>query len=59
MQLQTDHLSRLSERMEESPIDDKLVDDNIFVVTAKPEWYAGIIEFLTTQKLPKDWPRTR
>ena len=53
MHLQADHLSRLSERTRESPIDDRLVDDNIFVVTAKPEWYASIVEFLTTQKLPE------
>ena len=51
--LQADHLFRLSEKMRNSPIDDMFVDDNIFVATAKPEWYAGIVEFLTTQKLPK------
>ena len=38
--LQTDHLSRLSEEMGASPIDDRLVDDNFFVVTSKSEWYA-------------------
>ena len=48
MHLQADHLSRLSEMMGDSPIDDRLVNNNLFVVTAKPEWYAGIVEFLTT-----------
>ena len=54
MHLQADHLFRLSEEMRESPVHDRLVDDNLFVVTAKPDWYAGIVEFLTIQKLPKD-----
>ena len=57
MHLQADHLSRLSEKMGESPIDDRLVDDNLFVVTAKPKWYANIMEFLATQKLPEDWTK--
>lgn len=25
------------------------------MVTAQPEWYAGIVEFLTTQQMPEDW----
>ena len=35
-------------------MDDRLVDDNLFVITAKLDWYAGIVEFLTTQKLSED-----
>ena len=35
--LQADHLSRLLEQIGKSPVDDRLVDDNIFVVTAKPD----------------------
>lgn len=27
------------------------------MVTATPDWYADIVEFLTTQKLPKDWTK--
>ena len=46
MHLQADHLSRLSEEMGESPINDMLIDDNLFVVTASPDWYAGIVEIL-------------
>ena len=64
MHLQADHLSRLSKEMGVSPIDDMLMDDNFFVVTSKPEWYAGIIEFLTTQQLlgeltKEDWRKIR
>ena len=51
MHLQADQLSRLSKEMGSSPVDTRLVDDNLFVVTSKPEWYAVIIEFLTTQQL--------
>lgn len=48
MHLQANHLSRLSKEIGISPVDNRLVDNNIFVVTAQPEWYAGIGEFLTT-----------
>lgn len=47
--IQADHLSRLSEDMGRIPIDDMLIDDNLFVVIAIPDWYARIVEFLTTQ----------
>ena len=40
MHLQADHLSRLSEEMGDSPIDDRLIDDNLFVLIASPNWYA-------------------
>lgn len=39
MHLQADHLSRLSEEVGSSLIDDGLVDDNIFVVIAQLEWH--------------------
>ena len=48
MHLQANHLSKLSEKMEDSPIDDKLIDDDVFVVIANPDRYANIMEFLTT-----------
>jgi hypothetical protein len=35
--LQADHLSRLSNKMGENPVDDWLVDDTLFVVTSTPE----------------------
>jgi len=57
MHLQADHLSRLSEEVGDSPVSDRLIDDTLFVVTTQPEWYAGIVEFLTTQKLPGDWTK--
>ena len=40
-----------------TPIDDTLVDEILFVVTTYPEWYAKIVEFLTTQQLPDDWSK--
>ena len=51
MHLRADHLSRLSKEMGTSPIDDRFIDDNLFFVTSNPDWYAGIVEFLTTQRL--------
>lgn len=49
--LQADHLSRLSEGLGVTLIDDMLMDENIFVVTVQPEWYSRIIKFFTTQQL--------
>ncbi|BFI32702.1 hypothetical protein MPTK2_3g07970 [Marchantia polymorpha subsp. ruderalis] len=57
MHLQADHLSRLSEEIGTRPVDDRLIDESLFVITAKPEWYGGIVEFLTTQKLSSDWTK--
>jgi hypothetical protein len=54
MHLQTDHLSRLSDKIGENPVDDRLVDDSLFVVTSTPEWYVDIVKFLTTHKLPEE-----
>ena len=59
MHLQADHLSRLSKKVGENPVDDRLMDDDIFVVTTRPDWYAGIVEFLTTQTLPKEWSKEK
>jgi hypothetical protein len=57
MHLQTDYLSRLLKQVGPTPIDDGFVDENFFVITAHPEWYAGIVEFLTTQQLPSEWSK--
>jgi hypothetical protein len=40
----------LSDKLRKNPVDDRLVDDGLFVVTSRPEWYAGIVEFLTIHK---------
>lgn len=48
MHLQADHLSRLSKHVRVTPVDNRFADDNLFVATAEAEWYAGIVEFLTT-----------
>ena len=59
MDLQADHLSRLSEEMGENPVDDRLVNESLFVVTTKLDWYAGIVEFLTKKNCPKIEQRSR
>jgi hypothetical protein len=41
MHLRANHLSRLSEDICISPVNDRLVDDNLFVVTAQPECLLG------------------
>ena len=57
MHLQADHLSRLSEEVGTSPIDDRFIDDNLFVITASLDWYACIVEFFTTQQLLEEWTK--
>lgn len=54
---QADHMSRLPGEVETHPIDDSLIDENLFLITARPTWYAGIIEFLTTQQLSPEMPK--
>ena len=57
MHLQADHLSRLSDKVGEDSVDDRLMNDGLFVATSRPEWYADIVEFLMTHKLPKKWTK--
>ena len=57
MHLQADHLSRLSEDMGTTPIDDSLIDDRLFVVTTTLDWYAGFVEFLINQQLLAEWTK--
>ena len=57
LHLQADHLSRLSDEVGTSPIDDRFIEDNLFLVTSTLDWYAGIVEFLTTQRLPAEWTK--
>ena len=51
MHLQVDHLSRLSERMAESPINVRLMDDNLFVVTVKTGMVCEYCRFLDHTKV--------
>ena len=57
MHLQADHLFRLSEEMGTSPIYDKFINDNLFLVTSSPDWYASTVEFLTTKRLLVEWTK--
>ena len=40
-----------------SPIDDRFIYDNLFLVRSSLDWYADIMEFLTTQRLPVEWTK--
>ena len=51
MHLQADHLSRLSDEARSCPVDDSLRNDNLFLVTAKSDWYSSTVEFFMTQQL--------
>lgn len=54
MHKQADHLSRISDKLGTEDIDNVLPDANLFLVSADPEWYGHIAEFLSTQKMPPE-----
>ena len=54
MHHQADHLSRLSETLGVTPIEDNLVDETLFTIASQPKWYNHIAEFLATQQLPEE-----
>ena len=57
MHLLADHLSILPEKMGTTPINDSLMNDELFVLTSTRDWYAGIVEFFSTQQLPTEWTK--
>ena len=57
LHLHANHLSRLLEEIGTNPIDDRFIDDNLFLVTSSLDWYAGVVEFLTTQRLSAEWTK--
>ena len=57
MHLHADHLSRLLEEMGTSPKDDRFIDDNLFLVTSNPDWYAGIVEFRSLKDFMLSGPK--
>ena len=59
MHLQAGHLFILSQHVGASPVDDRLGDENLFMVTAQPKWYARVVKFLTTQQLLVEWLREK
>lgn len=56
MHLQAD-MSRLTEQVGVEPVDDRLMDDNLFVVMVQPQWYDDIVEFFSTHKISNEWSR--
>ena len=52
MNLQADHLSRLSTETGTKEMDDKLPDGRLFAIKKVPLWYSYIAEFLSTQAFP-------
>ena len=52
MNLQADHLSRLSTETGTEEMDDEFPDGRLFAVQKVPLWYSYIAEFLSTQAFP-------
>ena len=57
MNLQANHLSRLSTEIGIEEMDDEFLDGSLFAVQKVPLWYSYIAEFLSTQAFPAtlDW----
>ncbi|XP_075515428.1 uncharacterized protein LOC142550074 [Primulina tabacum] len=55
-----DHLSRLvtGSSCEMTPINDNFPDEHLFLVTTTP-WFANIVNFLVTGKMPPQWSSRR
>ena len=50
-----DHLSRLETGENEGPLDDQLLDADLFRVEAVPDYLADIANYLTTRQCPQDY----
>ena len=57
MNLQADHLSRLSTETGTEEMDDEFPDGRLFAVQKVPLWYSYIAEFLSTQAFPANLDR--
>ena len=57
MNLQVDHLSRLSTETRIEEMDDEFLDGRLFAVQKVPLWYSYIAEFLSTQAFPTNLDR--
>eukprot|EP00253_Pinus_taeda_P036071 PITA_36071 len=47
-----DFLSRIQNTKEDSPLEDKFLEEYLFAVTARTPWYVDIANYLVTGKLP-------
>ena len=59
MNLQADHLSRLSTETGSEEMDDEFLDGRLFAVQKVPSWYSYIAEFLSTQAFPANLDRNK
>ena len=57
MNLQNNHLSRLSTETGTEEMDDECPDGRLFAVQKVPLWYCYIAEFLSTQAFPANLDR--
>ena len=57
MNLQADHLSRLSTKTGTEEMDDEFPDGRLFAVQKVPLWHSYIAEFLSTQAFPTNLDR--
>ena len=50
--LVVDFLSRIQHDSDTKPIDDTFIDEHLFVVSVQTPWFADIVNYLATRKVP-------
>ncbi|KAL0373251.1 UNVERIFIED_CONTAM: Retrovirus-related Pol polyprotein from transposon.6 [Sesamum calycinum] len=57
--LVADHLSRLINEEDSTPLKDEFPDEHLFTTQRTTPWYADLVNFLTTHTLPNDLSREK
>ncbi|KAL0297716.1 UNVERIFIED_CONTAM: hypothetical protein Sradi_6823700 [Sesamum radiatum] len=57
--LVADHLSRLINEEDSTPLKDEFPDEHLFTTQRTTPWYADLVKFLTTHTLPNDLSREK
>jgi len=59
MHLQADHLSQLKGEPSMEPIDDNLIDENLFTVSSSSLWCNHITKYLATHEIPESLSKNK
>ncbi|XP_027151908.1 uncharacterized protein LOC113751965 [Coffea eugenioides] len=57
--LVADHLSCIPIEEENVPLRDTFFDEQLFFLNSKLPWYADLVNYLVTSKIPAGWPKAK
>ncbi|XP_027156016.1 uncharacterized protein LOC113756580 [Coffea eugenioides] len=57
--LVADHLSRILVAEEELPLRESFPEEHLLSINSSPPWFADIVNYLVTDKLPAGWPKAK